>query len=129
MEIACVHRGNVGRKGSAGRWGGGTGRGVGGVGATRLELRHSRLWRKLMPMMMAPWDIILSMLRSANSMRWVKGGGEAVVVAQQGIFGDAELKLKDIEKLSFDSAHVPLTEHAGAEGPMYVLKCGVVQVL
>jgi hypothetical protein len=93
MKIACVHRRNVGRKGSAGGWGGGTGGGVGGVGATRLELRYSRLRRKLMLMMMAPWDIILSMLRSANSMRWVKGGGEAVVVAQQSIFSDAELEL------------------------------------
>jgi hypothetical protein len=43
------------------------------------------------------------------------------VVAEQVVFCDLELEVKDIQVLPLDAAHVPLAEHACTHGPVDVL--------
>ena len=42
------------------------------------------------------------------------------VVGEDVHLGDAELPGKDVEKLSFNSVHVPLAEDSSGEGPVNV---------
>ena len=56
-------------------------------------------------------------------------GEECVVVCEEIRFGDAELKVEDVEELALDAANVTLAEDPGAERPVDVLECRVVQVL
>jgi hypothetical protein len=43
------------------------------------------------------------------------------VVRHDIVFGDAQLEIKDVEKLALDSAYVTLAEYTGAHSPVYVL--------
>lgn len=54
---------------------------------------------------------------------------QALVVAEQIIFCDLELKVEDVEVLSLDTAHVPFAEDACAHGPVDVLQSRIVEIL
>ena len=56
-------------------------------------------------------------------------GEEGVVVREEVGFGDAELEVEDVEELTLDAPDIPLAEDPGAERPVDVLQCRVVQVL
>lgn len=56
-------------------------------------------------------------------------GDNSVVVRHDIVFGDAQLEIKDVEKLALDPTNVTLPEHTGAHSPVYVLKRGVIQIL
>jgi hypothetical protein len=48
-------------------------------------------------------------------------GDDGVVVCHDIVFGDAQLEIKDVEKLALYAADVTLAEHTSAHSPMYVL--------
>lgn len=54
---------------------------------------------------------------------------KTLVVAQEIILRDLELKVKDIEELPLDAPDIPLSEYAGTHGPMNVLQGRVVKIL
>ena len=54
---------------------------------------------------------------------------DGVVVREEVGFGDAELEVEDVEELTLDTPDVALAEDPGAERPVDVLQCGIVQVL
>jgi hypothetical protein len=56
-------------------------------------------------------------------------GDNSVVVRHDIVFGDAQLEIKDVEKLALDPTNVTLAEHTSAYSPVYVLKRGVIQIL
>ena len=56
-------------------------------------------------------------------------GEEGVVVGEEVRLGDGELEVEDVEELTLDATDIPLAEDHGAERPMDVLQCGIVQVL
>jgi hypothetical protein len=56
-------------------------------------------------------------------------GREAVVVAEEIVFGDAQLKVEHIEELAFDASDVAFAKDTGAECPVLVLESGVIAVL
>ena len=61
--------------------------------------------------------------RRGNGRLFLGAGVEVdngTVVGEDVHLGDAELPGKDVEKLSFDSVHVPLAEDSGGEGPVNV---------
>lgn len=55
--------------------------------------------------------------------------GECVVVAENIVFGDGELKVEDVEKLALDAADIALAKHARTERPVDVFESGVIEVL
>lgn len=62
---------------------------------------------------------------TGNSVQTPVGGYEkgddGIVVRHDIVFGDAQLEIKDVEKLSLDAANVTLAEHTSAHSPVYVL--------
>jgi len=55
-------------------------------------------------------------------------GDNSVVVRHDIVFGDAQLEIKDVEKLALNPTNVTLAEHTSAYSPVYVLKRGVIQI-
>jgi len=51
----------------------------------------------------------------------VDDGHDAVMVAEDIVFLDAELEVEDIEELTLDASNISLAEDTGAECPMYIL--------
>ena len=51
------------------------------------------------------------------------------MVTEEVGFGDAQLKVEDVQELAFDPSHVTLPEDACAESPMDVLERRVIQIL
>ncbi len=45
------------------------------------------------------------------------------------VFGDAQLEIKDVEKLALDTTDVPLAKYTSAHSPVHVLERGVIQIL
>jgi hypothetical protein len=57
-----------------------------------------------------------------------RDGGKAVVVRENVVLGDAELEVKDIQKLALDAPNVALAKDAGADRPVDVLQRRIVQI-
>ena len=66
-------------------------------------------------------------------VRNVRGGAgdgeEGVVVRKEIGLRKGELPVEDVEELTLDAPDIPLAEDPGAERPVDVLECRVVQVL
>lgn len=54
---------------------------------------------------------------------------EGVMMTENVIFGDRQLKVKDVQELALNAANIPLAEHAGTECPMHVFESGIVEIL
>lgn len=61
-------------------------------------------------------------------MRSTRDGGKAVVMREDVVLGNAELEIKDIQKLALDAPNVALAKNAGADRPVDVLQRGVIEV-
>jgi hypothetical protein len=48
------------------------------------------------------------------------------VVVENVIFGNREIKIKNVEKFSLDSADVTFAEDAGAKCPVNIFECGII---
>jgi len=55
-------------------------------------------------------------------------GDDSIVVRHDIVFGDAQLEVKDVEKLALDPTNITLPEHTSAHSPVHVLKRGVIQI-
>ena len=51
------------------------------------------------------------------------------MVAENVIFGDGQLKVKDIQELAFNAANITLAEHARTERPVNVFESGIIKIL
>jgi len=51
------------------------------------------------------------------------------VVAENVIFGDRELKVKDVQELAFNAAAITLAEHASTQRPVNVFESGIIEIL
>lgn len=56
-------------------------------------------------------------------------GEDGVVMCKEIGFGDGEFEVEDIEELTLDPTDIPLAEDPGAECPVDILECRVIQVL
>ena len=54
---------------------------------------------------------------------------DAAVVRENIVLSDAQLEVEDVEELALYPADIPLAEDTCAESPVYVLECGVIEVL
>lgn len=55
--------------------------------------------------------------------------GKGIMVAENVIFGDRQLKVKDVQELAFNAANITLAENAGTERPVHVFESGIVEIL
>lgn len=55
--------------------------------------------------------------------------GEGIMVAENVVLGDRQLKAKDVQELAFDAADIKFAKHAGAECPVDVFESGIVEIL
>lgn len=62
-------------------------------------------------------------------VRGYEKGDDRVVMRHDIVFGDAQLEIKNIEKLALDPTNVTLPEYTSAHSPVHVLKRGVIQIL
>jgi hypothetical protein len=53
---------------------------------------------------------------------WVDEGEEACAVAQDVVFGDAQLKVEHVKELALDPPYIAFPKHACAERPVDVLE-------
>ena len=51
------------------------------------------------------------------------------MVGEEIRFRHRELEVQDIEVLSFDPSYIPLAEDTGAERPVHVFECRIIEVL
>ncbi len=56
-------------------------------------------------------------------------GEDGVVMCKEIGFGDGEFEVEDIEELTLDPTDITLAEDPGAECPVDILECRVIQVL
>jgi len=61
-------------------------------------------------------------------VRGYEKGDDRVVMRHDIVFGDAQLEIKNIEKLALDPTNVTLPEYTSAHSPVHVLKRGVIQI-
>jgi hypothetical protein len=74
------------------------------------------------------WEVAVMM--RGEVWPWRQGDGEnARMVTEEVGFGDAQLKVEDVQELAFDASHVALPEDACAESPMDVLERRVIEIL
>ena len=59
----------------------------------------------------------------------MREGHERVVVGEDVCLVDGEFKVEHVEELTLVAANITLAEDPGAERPVDVLQCGIVQVL
>jgi hypothetical protein len=50
-------------------------------------------------------------------------------MAQDVIFEDAKLEIKDVKELSLDATYISLAENACTERPVYVFECRIIEIL
>jgi hypothetical protein len=68
-------------------------------------------------------DVATMVMRRQSDRR------ERIVVAEDVIFGDRQLKVKDVQELAFNAANITLAEHARTERPVNVFESGIVKIL
>ena len=59
----------------------------------------------------------------------LREGDDSVVVREEIGLSESELVVEDVEELALYPADIPLAEDTSAESPVYVLECGVIEVL
>jgi len=51
------------------------------------------------------------------------------MVAQDVVFRNGELEIKDVQELALDAAHITLAKHTGAERPVDIFESRVIEIL
>lgn len=55
--------------------------------------------------------------------------GKGIVVAENVVFGDRQLKVKDVQELAFNAANITLAENACTKRPVDIFESRVVEIL